>query len=108
MDKVERIQIDDFATERQVEPLRELANSISEVSILRGRLVTVDVNTNEENVIKHGLGRPYLGYFIVRSEITGNSINLIDNPNHSRRDREIRMTPMSKTSETKTISLWVF
>ena len=108
MSDIGRIRQDENGVERQLEAMRQRINELNNVPISTGRIITVRVTTNTSNIIRHGLERPYAGYIVVRSELTGTAINHTDDPNNPRPQFEILFNPKSPVDETQAVSLWVF
>ena len=107
---VNRLEIPDHGVQRQVEPMRQEVNQLSDMEITRGRLLAgVEVTTNRVNRIRHGLGRRLVGYIVVANALTGTTVNIRDNQlTNPSPETELWLDPQSAASETKKISLWVF
>lgn len=81
---------------------RAIIERLNSVPLVGGRLlVEVGVNTAPTRVA-HGLGRPYLGYLVVKS--TADVSVWVDSATDTAPDRFISLD----ASASATISLWVF
>ena len=108
MKPVAKIELSDEETTKQVEPLVDRFNEVTNVPILQGRLLEdVVVQKEVTTKIRHGLGRKLRGWVVVKS---GSTVALHDQQvNNKKEDEELWLfLNTGGTGETFTVSLWVF
>lgn len=86
-------------------PLAEFARSVVEIPLLDGVLHTdIDVSSSSTHKLRHGLGRKYLGYIIVRKDANVDIIE--DRSNNDQKDQFLFLQNL--TASAVNISVWVF
>lgn len=61
---IQRTQIQDDATHRHGERLRQQSNDLASVDIVQGNAQTISLPDGETVVVNHGLGRPATGFLL--------------------------------------------
>ena len=64
-DQVQRTQLSDGPTHQQMERVRRQGNETSQVSIVQGKVVEVDLENAADTTVKHGLGRRPEGFILI-------------------------------------------
>lgn len=63
--QVQRTQIQDDATHRHTERLRQQSNELADVPILQGRAITRELPNGSTVSLNHGLSRPATGFILI-------------------------------------------
>jgi hypothetical protein len=109
MKPVAKIELSDEETTKQVEPLVDRFNEVTNVPILQGRLLEdVGVKEGTTTRIRHGLGRKLRGWIVVRRDVTV-GIFSDDQANNKKDGEELWLILTTGSSVTTyTVNLWVF
>ena len=109
MKPVAKVELTDEASTKQVGPLVDRFNEITEVPILQGRLLeNITITENTTNKIRHGLERKLRGWIVVRSPISPNVFS-DSQVSNQKEDQELWLTAETPSGSTDyKISLWVF
>jgi hypothetical protein len=109
MKPVAKVELADEASTKQVGPLVDRFNEVTEVPILQGRLLeNITITENTTNKIRHGLEHKLRGWIVVRQTVEQVFFS-DDQSSNEREDEELWLVPTtaSGSAESK-ISLWVF
>lgn len=107
--KTGHIQVEHGDTDALTDELeRELGNiarefdTLGSLKILNGRLVeAVELGAGATTQVEHGLGRPYVGWFVVGGSVNG------DYPGEGASDDVSKWVALTVTG-AQTVDLWVF
>jgi len=88
-------------------PLTEFVKTLTKHPLLSGEYHdNLELAADDSLLVKHGLGRPYKGYIICRSDSTSVG-SITEDRGHSYKQSTLKLNMASGASTTK-FSLWIF